>query len=139
MCRKYTERMAYYVILNQSMYILCLFYSIYGLLIGNFDASKLPLPFNMAVPFDTNTTVGWYMLWILQFNSDFSYCSCVVAGSSYFVCCCIYILAIGDHFKYILQSKSNFIEKSPKTESSKILQIQKQLSEAIEIQVKGFE
>lgn len=67
-CRKHSKRACLYIYFNQAAFVAAFIFSIIMLLNGQFDSSKLELPFNMAVPFDTTTPHGWYALWLCQFR-----------------------------------------------------------------------
>lgn len=114
-------------------------HSIFEICFGNFDATTLQLPFNIWIPFDTTTILGWYILSFLQFNTGIVYSLTLVAGTTYFLSCCIYIVALCDQFKYIMQMKYRIVDKNSGRKYNGILQMKQQLSEAIEIHNKGFE
>lgn len=143
-CRKRLQQASYYIIFNQASFVITLIFSIYCLISGSFDASKLVLPFNLILPFDTTTVTGWYFLWFIEFNIGFSYVLSMVGVTSYFVCCCYYICTICDHFFSLLQSleadvKWNQIEKVLQIRSENIRRIKEKFLHAIEINIKAFE
>lgn len=140
-CRQITKRISYFIALNQSVFVAIFFFSIYCLFSGEFDITAIDLPIKFAVPFETNNTMAWYTLWLIESNIGISYGVSVVAGTSYFVCCCIYIGTICDHFCKI-QSKIKFIESPTRTRGNfqKLhRETKKLLVQAIDIHVNGFE
>lgn len=137
MCRKYTRRISYYAVMNQSMFMSGFIHSIFCVLSRDFDATKWQLPFNMWLPFDTTQSVlGWYIMWLLQFDTGVTYCLCLISGSSHFVCCCVYIIAICDHFKYIMRAE---VQDSSKIEKNRLYQLKMKLSKAVDTHVMCFE
>lgn len=102
MCRKLAIKISYYTYCEQFVHISSLVGSIYNIWTGNFDTSTWSLTYNLVVPFETKTIWSWYFMWFLQCNMGFSYASCMVPVTVYFVCCCIYLCAIGDHFKLLI-------------------------------------
>lgn len=143
-CRKRTKQSLYYVAFNQASFVITLLFSVYFLFIGKFDSSKLLLPFNLILPFDTKTVLGWYILWFIEFNIGFSYVISMVGITSYFVCCCFYICTICDHFQWLLQSleadvKRNQSEKNTQKHTQNLKKIKEKFLHAIEINIKAFE
>lgn len=114
-CRKYTKNMfCYYSLFNESATLVSLCSSVFMVFTGNFDTSKLILPFTFAVPFDTETMWGWYLLWFIQLNVGVSYGKTMISITSYFICCCFYIETICDHFNLVIESIEQPIDGSGK-------------------------
>lgn len=128
--------------MNQGVFVAIFFISIFVCFSDNIELSTIDLPIKFAVPFYTTTILGWYTLWLFEFNIGIAYGVSVVAGTSYFVCCCIYISAICDHYTLIIQSRIKYIG-TLSTTKNKASVLQKKmktlLSQAVEIHVKGFE
>lgn len=142
-CRKFTKFLAFNYIFLLSLVFMGLFvYSIYLVLVGRFDSSALIMPYNMVVPFDTETIWGWYLLWVIQIMNAFSYSTCVLTITSYFVCTCIYIDSICKHFELILDLLERNIEQIQDIDSTCISpqqRAQKSLNQAVQIHVKIYE
>lgn len=143
-CRKYTKKIATYIFINQSTFLGSLCNSFYRLYIGDREVSTWILPFYSWVPFDIDEVWKWYTLWTIQFAMGFCYCSCITTITSYFICCCLYIEAICDHFNCLLNSvmddtKRNQKNTNPLEHERRLRQINKNLSKSIQIHVKVFE
>lgn len=133
-CQKYTKMIVYYVVHHQSMLIVSFMHSIYSVLIGNFDISTFFLPFHISIPFTVNTIWKWYLLWFIQFNMALSYALTMVSVTSYFVCCCLYIAAICDHFDLLNYSFAEEIDLV-----KNVHKIRTTLIRAIQLHVNLFE
>lgn len=143
-CYKYSRRASLYIIFNQISFISSFVYSIFMLLTSTFDASKLLLPFNFVVPFNTQTLWGWYLMWFLQFNTGISYIFSTVSVISYFMCCCYYIGAICDHFDILIEMIKNDLEFYRKENNPLVYRklgksIQRKFHQSIAIHIKAFE
>lgn len=102
MCRKYAKLAAYFIFFHPSAVLPIFVYSIYCIFVGSFDATKLKLPFNIILPFDTQTIWGFHILCFVQYNIGISYVFCMLSISSYFVCSCFYIDALCEYFEYLI-------------------------------------
>lgn len=143
-CRKYTKLIFSYIFCHQSTFGAALCFSFYCLYTGNFDTSTWFLPFAMVVPFDTSTFEGWYLFLFIQISISFSYITCMVSISSYFVCSGFYIEAICDHFAFLIYSiqetiKINRNENDQKKILRNHLKIKDKIQEAIGIHVDIYE
>lgn len=109
---------------------------------GTFDPSALPLPYYMIVPFDTTTIWGWYLLWFIQCMMSSTYAVCVLSTTSYFICNCIYIGTICEHFDLLFASLEKDVEQI-RNRNSNFIRLRdkalKCLHQAIEIHVKVYE
>lgn len=103
---------------------------------------------DLSVPFDTNTVWGWYLMWFFQFNISICYVSCTITITTYFICCCIYIDAICEHFRYLYDCtmenveknrNENENEKNPQECERRRFVINEQMSKVVEIHAKIFE
>lgn len=143
-CRKYVKIVLTWVVLNHTMTFASLLNSIYFIAIGNYDSSNWILPFDLVVPFGTEHILGWYLLWTFNLMIDFAYCVCVSSPISHFLCYCLYIRGICDHFDSSMESvqrdtKSSRTEKNPLKYREVAKRIKEELCKAIEVQVKLFE
>lgn len=143
-CRKYTKRIASYVLFNELPLFPSLFHSFYCLAIGNHETSTWTPPAPVSVPFDTTHIWRWYIQWILFVNVYFVYIYIAALISSSFICFCLYICAICDHFKLMIQSlqkiiATNRVEKNPKKSQKLNKLIVETLCKAVEIEVKALE
>lgn len=111
--RKYSKRIAVILLVyDQSTYLLTFLYSICWILTGNNDASTWPILFELSVPFDTKTIGGWYLLLMITACLDLSFLICVISATTQFIGCCIYMLAICEHFNLIMQTVQANIEEN---------------------------
>lgn len=143
-CRLYTKNMTYYHYMHQTMFVPHLFYAIYNVSVNNYDVSTWTLPFNIVVPFNDRAFSGWCLKWFIQFHMALCYAICLVSTTSYFLCCCMYISAICDHFDVLMGSVQEQVDRYRETslplEQSKITQnLKDNLIKAVQIHVKSFE
>lgn len=135
-CRIYTIRMAIFFILDQLMTIAAFFFSIYCIFVGQTDTQAWLLPFKFAVPFNTKIIWKWYFLWLYNLLANLAYAGIITAVSAYFVCCCLYIDGICDHFGLLIGSlQSNIGSKT----GNKFREMKKSFAKAVEIQVETLE
>lgn len=100
--KQFIEKMAVFVLLQQTSFINALLFSIYCICIGNFDTSTYYLPLRLALPFSIDSMLRWYLFLMLQVSIGFAYVFCAIPVISFFVCCCFYLDAICDHFDYLI-------------------------------------
>lgn len=93
-----------FIILVQFTHILALINSFNCINNGNFDSSTWPLAFSSANPLQIHNTFEWFCMWFIQYNISLAYAIATSLTSSYFVCCCLYIIAICDHFNLLVHS-----------------------------------
>lgn len=142
--QQFVRIMIYYAIFNQMTFLGTLGFSIYFIIAGTFDASALSLPMNLVVPFNTETILGWYTLWLIEFNMGLAYILPMTSITSYFVSCCCYIVAVCNHFSCLIESikknlKHNRMEKNPLTRQRNDRKMTKQFVRAIEMHMNAFE
>lgn len=90
------------------MVLPAIFYSIYCILIGNLDTSTWYILYDMKIPIDTTTIIGWYVkLFIFQAPFSVTYGFVFVGIVSHFLSCCYYILAGCEHI-YLLIDNLNY-------------------------------
>lgn len=111
-CRKYTKRIAIFLLMDQMMTIASIFYSFYCIAVGNSDTSTWLLPFQFAVPFNPSIIWKWYILWIYNLLANLAYAGIITSVSSYFVCCCLYIQGICHHFDLLIDSIQNDVQQN---------------------------
>lgn len=144
MCRKTTKIMIGYVLIQEQMFVVTFVYSIYCICIGNTDTSSWPLPINLFIPFNAKaqtTLCGWYLLWLFQFNGSAFYSLCTMSTTSYFVCCCHYIMAICNHFESLMQSINGNVEQNSRQQNERkykrnVCIVERELREAVDLHVK---
>lgn len=129
---------------DQSAYVAAFIYSICWILSGNTDASTWPVIFEMSIPFDTNTTFGWYFLLIYTSCADVAFLSCLIFGTTLFIGYCIYITAICDHFDSKMQTiqanvEQNLRERNLQKFDESSGKLNAQIREAIQIHIKIYE
>lgn len=137
------KRIAIFIVLNQGMHTIPCLYAIYCICIGAFDSS-IPLSFTLALPFSTDTPLGWFLAWALGFNMAFVYGLTMVSITSYFVSCCTYMSAMCDHFNLLIDRSSEdalkFTSKKSLAEKQKLnRKISGNISEAVKIHVHVIE
>lgn len=140
--QKQVGRISRFIHFNQTIYVLVLSFSIYKMCHGNFDTSDWLSTHNLVLPFDDTTVWGWFLRCFIQINDTFSYVSGMVPAASHFVCCCIYIGAICDHFNHIIRAPNmeEFKETKNQRENSEIcLKLKENFVQAIQLHFKLFE
>lgn len=129
---------------EQFIYLSSLIKSLVRLCMGDLDASQWNLPYNLVVPFDKTIIFNWYLLWFFQCNMGFTYASSMVPVTSYFVCCCLYIRGLCNHFKILMQNTQfDAGEYQNATNPSKrnhfYLSLQNSIFKVVEVQANLFE
>lgn len=79
-----------------------IFYSIYCVLNGNYNTSSWLKPYNLVVPFETESISGWFMLYLIQCYLGTVYSLSKSSVISYFMSCCLYVAALCQHFALIV-------------------------------------
>lgn len=130
-CRKLTIIFCQSLISIIILFSAFLAYAIYCICCGNLETSTWLLPFNMIVPFDTETIVGWFFLWFLQLNMSIAYMACIVATTTYFCCCCLYLCAICEHFAIHFQIINRDIDQFHANELGAFEKFNKKLAEKV--------
>ena len=133
-----------YAASNLAMFVPPLILSIYNIILGNPDTSKWTLPLTMESPISTESIWGWYFMWLIQILMGIAYIIALTVATSYFVCCCLYIGAICDHFTSQMRSvrgeiERNLGEKNQVNYRKGCIKIKEKLHIAIEIHVKVYE
>lgn len=133
-----------YVHCEQFIYISALVKSIISICMGDFQTSAWNLPYTLVVPFDKTKLWSWYLLWFIQCNMGFSYTSSMVPVTVYFVCCCLYIFGICEHFELLMQATWSdadeyHAEKNPIKRKNLYRKLQKTLTESIDAHVNLLE
>lgn len=136
--------MIIYVVLNNLIDFASLFVSFYSIAIGNFDIATWFLPFDFTVPFDTENLLGWYLLWTYNVLCNMAYTTCLSSTSSYFVCCCLYLGGLCDHFDLFIQEVHHEVQRNRHEINPQKIQESNQivvnyLRKAIDIQNQTFE
>lgn len=143
-CRKYASLAFNLLFLNQIVHVGTLLYSFYNINIGNFDTTTWVLAFRVYIPFETSEIVAWYLEWLLVFGTCVSYYLCQSTITTHFVCCCIYLMGICDHFDFTYNSVMDCSEqiqheKNPQRHKEKCHQIWERLCKSVNIHNKAFE
>lgn len=132
------------LVYDQVAYVLTFIYSVYYICAGNYDTSTWPVLLEMSVPFDTTTMYGWYLLLLFAASMDFAYITCMLLSTTQFIGCCMYIVAICNHFESIVQMvdaniEQNRHEKNLRKISKAHAKINAQICDAIQIHIKIYE
>lgn len=111
---------------------------------GDYNTEEWNLPYTLVVPFDKTKLWNWYLLWFLQCNMGFSYTSSMVPVTVYFVCCCVYVFGVCEHFGILMKAAWNKAEdyqkeKNNTKKKTMYFQLQKILSGAIDAHVNLLE
>lgn len=143
-CRKYTLRLGRYVLCHTVVFPCSLAYTAYCIAAGNYDTSSWFLAYNVLVPFDMSSVVGWLMTWVYQYSMGLVYSLSVTSVTSYFVSCCFYIGAMCDHFELMMDSIREDVDhfKSKitlETSRFKYFEITQKLNNAVKLHIKCFE
>lgn len=103
-CRKVTTYFYNYGCFHMSSFITPVALAIFDICNGNKDTSGWTLQFNMILPVDKQSVVGWFFNWFFQTVSCLAYITSVVLTTSHFACFCYYIIAACDHFDLLMAS-----------------------------------
>lgn len=142
-CRKFIRTMLYYIAFHEWTFVAALIYAIYSICTGNTDTSTWNLPLNLIVPFNTQPIWGWYLKWFFELSSGFAYALCNIIPTTYFVCSCLYIVAICNHFEMVIESIGHEVgpiqnEESQENHQEKAF-VQENLLKSIHIHVNVLE
>lgn len=143
-CRKYTQRLSYFIIFHTSIFPIVLIYALFCIASGNYDTSKWNLAVYVVVPYDQTSVWGWFLTWFIILFMACAYALCMTTITSLFVSCCYYIYAMCDHFSVLINSVSLTVEQmQTQVTKSKIRklrqQMHNQLCDMIKLQVKIYE
>lgn len=100
-CHRSSRLLLDYMFLSLSACVTSFNYAMYCICAGNMDTSTWNLPFNLVVPFDTESPWGWLLFWLFQSSTAISYTLCMIVPSMHFVGFCRYIVAICKHFELL--------------------------------------
>lgn len=133
-----------FIVYIQLAFMAEFFFSIFFMCSGNFDVSTWPKVFNLRIPLDSTKILGWYFQSILMYSSSSAYILCLTSATTYFVCSCIYICAICDHFSLLMRQmnkcfEQNQLEKNPRKHEMNNHRIKKQIHQAIDVHLKIHE
>lgn len=144
-CRKYTKIIPIGVFsCGSAAYVAVFLYSIYCLCSGNVDASTWPEIFDLEVSGHTYGIIRWYFGFCVTFIMDSAYILYSTSATTYFICSCIYIGAICEHFCLLMDSMQEYLkrnqrEKNPQMREKNIHRIRTRIHQAIGIHVKIYE
>lgn len=113
-CRRVVKMMLYYIYFHQWTFITAILYALFNIGTGNFDTSTWNLPLNLIAPFNTQSVWGWLLKWFFEFSSGLSYALCNIMTTSYFICFCLYIGAICNHFSMLMDSARHNVRQNQK-------------------------
>lgn len=87
------------------MVLPAIFYSLYSIWCGNHDTSTWYTMYDMSVPIDTTTFIGWYFqLFIIQTPFGLMYCIVCSGIFAHFLSCCLYIQAGREHIQMLIDN-----------------------------------
>lgn len=143
-CQKLTRLIACYVHGEQTMYLISILTSVYSLAVGNYDTSTWLSTYSLVLPFSADSVIGWYMRYIIQCNMGFCYASSMVPVTCFFVSCCVYMIAICDHFSLMIGSTNEEVEQIHTSTNSleyrrRCLELEKTIFRSIQLHTKLFE
>lgn len=133
-----------YVVFHTLEFLIVIFYVIGCVFVGDYDTSSWHLSFKMSLPLDLTNAWSWLAAWFLEFNIAFSYSLCMTADTTYFMCVCLYISTMCDHFGLLMLSAKQNIEQNQTEDNlqkyqQNHLQALQYLTKAIQIHVQVFE
>lgn len=133
--------MFYFIPANQAVLTASVLYSSICVLFGEYDTSNWILQFPIYTPFNKSTVIGWYCEWFIQFIIGASYASYMSTITSFFVCCCFYIMTLCNHFDALCQLLKNDVQGKNSFGNGHQFhkRIHKIISKAIEIHVTTIE
>lgn len=109
---------------------------------GNFDTTTWKTLYNIVVPFDTTTIIGWYLHYIVQCYLACTYCYNQPTVITFFMGCCLYVETLCKHFKCLIHKSQidfenqvptiNDLSKKRKIES----QVKRNLIQAVQLHMK---
>lgn len=105
-CQKYTKIITSYVFVHGTVFITSLTYAIYCFV----TEKPFQMSYYLELFIDTDKPWGFGLLCFFQFTTTLTYALTVVSITAYFVCCCFYIGAICDHFKFLIHSIEKDVE-----------------------------
>lgn len=144
-CCLYTKCMLYYIYAHQMPVVAALFHAVYCICTGDSDTSAWDLPFNVAVPFDTQSICGWLLKWLFEFCAGIAYILCMIIPTTYFFSFCLYIVAICNHFDLMVDRIRLDVEETPsnmkrrQNHSDLWHRIRKKLLQLIDMHVNALE
>lgn len=101
--QQFTKLLMSSVLFQQISFVIALLLSIYSVCIGNFDTTTYILPLRIAAPFHIDSVYKWYIFFSMQFIFGISYMFSFIPVTSFFVCNCIYLNSLCDHFEFIVR------------------------------------
>lgn len=99
----FTRKLASFLLFQQISFVIALVLSIYSVCMGNFNTKTYILPLRVAAPFPIDTVFAWYSFYLMQWIFGVTYMFVFIPVTSYFVCNCIYLNALCDHFDFIIK------------------------------------
>lgn len=98
-CRKYTKLIMSYILIHETVFRTFIVRAIYCFAIG----APFQLPLNMELFVDINKPFGFGLMSCCQFMTALCYALAVIPITAYFVCCSLYITAIWEYFKTLIE------------------------------------
>lgn len=144
-CREFTEMMTYYIGFHVNAFLIAIIEAAFDICFGNVNTSNWDTPFNVVVPFSTNSIWGWFLRWFFELSASFAYVITAASITSYFVSFCLYIDAICNHFNLLINSTPRIKESIKGTKISQKQQVKmrrkifKQIHRAIKLHNELFE
>lgn len=143
-CRNLTKFLSIgYLLDAAALFIAAALFACYCMWTGNFDTSTWLLPYNLYIPFDTSTVLGWFLLWLIQCYIALVYSLSATCSMTYFVSCCLYIVAMCDHFNLKVQSINSFLDNlknSKKLNDAKVFErLKLKLNRIVKLHVTIYE
>lgn len=148
-CRQLTQLVVIgYSLMSIGLFTVAALYPLYCMQMGNFDTSTWLLPYSLTVPFDTSTIFGWYLFWLVQFYIAIVYAISVACATTYFGSNCLYIIAICEHFDFLIDSIDSDVEMAnlnsetfPEHESHSlnVIRLKCKITKTVELQSKIYE
>lgn len=134
-CRQCVRIFFFYFCGLLSTFFLALIFAILDICFGKTDTSAWNLPFNVVVPFETESVLNWLLEWLFQISSGFSYTVRMILTTTHFVCCCYYIMAVCEHFNWEIDS----VRQHNNTEQQIWQKIREKLQHAVGLHINIYE
>lgn len=133
-----------FIHIEQAVVFITTLLPIIMILTGNLDVTTWPLPVNLALPFKSDTILKWYGVYVIYLNMECTYGSSMIPTTALFVCSCIYISAICDHFEHVILSTNEDNvkmeqEKNPRKNWEIVCELHKKLRQSVIIHNRIYE
>lgn len=124
-----------YVLIHETIFVTSIVHAIYCFSHG----MPFQMPFNLELFVNTNKSRGFGLLCCCELMVGLTYALTVASITSYFVCCCLYIEAICNHFKSLINAIKRDVELLNGGNKKLRLKIKTKYLRAIELHINILE